>query len=601
MIMYPLHRVVFSGIDGHHSDLYLHSGGEAISVNGAAGVSMQPGRCISTDTYFGVFPFALWRRVGHITDVQLSILGTGKCFLKVRTVAECDRMDHTLLSVTLDLHGATCLDLTEALLGTAGDAIYIQIIAIEQLVIESISFATSEPPRRVVSLGLIITTFGRQLAVKDSVDRLQTMISSDPEKIYGTLKLVVVDNGRDLDPDHFEETVILPNPNVGGAGGFARGLSYLDDQGFSHGCFMDDDAATEDECILRTRRLLAYAVDETSAVSAAMLRAETSYMVHEQGALFDWNPNHRIVSRKYRSNLLTRKGLFDVLQPEDFCYGGWWFFAFPIVAAIKYPYPLFVRGDDWLFSYFNRFKIEVMPGVASWQDGFEGKISPIEQYLAMKAFLVAELMLREPPSATATATFFGRWVCKNIFGYCYDRAQMNLDALKDTMSGPEFWEKNVALGPRLAALRTKIISETYQDLAGASDIVTKAPARSGLLFNLARALTLNGHLVPQAFARLFAVQTVDLPLSDAPMPRTTFLRQTIRYIDPITLRGFVASKDAARCFSQLSQLVFLLTKLIWHYGLLRSRYIASKSSYCKKAWWDNVNSTSQRPKLNESV
>ncbi len=69
---------------------------------------------------------------------------------------------------------------------------------------------------------------------------------------------------------------------------------------------MDDDAATEPECILRTRRLLAYARDPHLAVTAAMLRAETSFMMHEQGALFEWGRNHRIISRKNGGDLRDR-------------------------------------------------------------------------------------------------------------------------------------------------------------------------------------------------------------------------------------------------------------------------------------------------------
>jgi len=57
---------------------------------------------------------------------------------------------------------------------------------------------------------------------------------------------------------------LIPNTNVGGSGGFTRGLLYLKDNGFSHCLFMDDDASCHEESIKRTYAYWSYVVDDRS-------------------------------------------------------------------------------------------------------------------------------------------------------------------------------------------------------------------------------------------------------------------------------------------------------------------------------------------------
>ena len=582
--MHPLHRLVFPGVGQRDDDLYLLATGGA-TVRAAGGViTLAPGQGLTADTYFGVLPLQQWTRSAAIQSWFIALTGQGRAQLRLKTL-EADRdADTTLFEAEIDLADGV-REITSAFQHATAEGIYLELVALSPVQLGSAAFLTADTPRRRVDLGLVVTTFGRPVAIAETMEKLGRFIAADPESALGSFALAVIDNGRELGNAQVPGVTVIPNQNLGGAGGFARGLSHFLDGGTAtHACFMDDDAATEDECLLRTRRLLAFAIDERTAVSAAMLRAEVSFMMHEQGALFEWGANHRIISRKNGLDVRRREHLHRVLQPEPFGYGGWWFFAFPIRGALTFPYPMFVRGDDWLFSYLNDFAIQTMVGIASWQEGFEGKISPNEQYLATKAFLVAEIIIRKPPNRLQTAQFFARWVARNIFGYCYDRAELNLQAISDVLKGPQFWDDNAALGKRLGQLRLLVTAEKLEPLGpgdGGELVRASRPERRSKA--LLRVLTLNGHLLPSFIGS--AETALTLPRIDAPQPRFTFGRPVVRYVDEHQRKVFVAAKDTARALSLLGRLAILLVRLVVGYNRLRRDYLTSIDRFGTQGWW----------------
>jgi hypothetical protein len=575
----PLQNVTLGGDGDRTPELYLRVLSGA-PVSDAGALALAAGYAISSDTYFGAFPLAQWRDLCALSDLRLVLALDGGGTLQIKTLAVSSSEDMVLGEW---LVAGDCEIALGHLLEEAIDAqgIYFVFTASQPSRLRSATYATRDLPRRRVDLGLVVTTFRRVDAVKATIHRLQAQIDADIETALGSLKLIVIDNGEELDPQGFPGTLVIPNPNMGGAGGFARGLLHLVDEGIcSHACFMDDDASTEEECIQRTRRLLAFVLDENTAVSAAMLRSEQDHIVHEQGASFVWRRNTRIISSKHGCDVLKRKDLVEVLRPEPVGYGGWWYFAFPIRRPLKFPYPMFVRGDDWLFSYLNGFTIRTPLGIASWQEGFAGKLSPVEQYLAFKAFLVMELIVREQSSFAASKPFFQRWIQSNLDGYCYDRAAMNLEAMKDVLSGPEFWADNVLLGNRLAALKPLITAEFYKEPGPREAPAPRGRYNRGLKRRFRR-LTLNGHLLPRRILR----DRVAVDKNFAPSPEAGFLYGTIDYVDNASGKSFSATRDTRRYFQTRTTSRKLAEKIEASFSDLRGRYLSSVDRFCTPEWW----------------
>lgn len=597
----PLHCLMLRPALDKPARLFVREIGHPTEHAARGALVLGPGEGIASDTYFGTFPLGQWKRLAQLRDVHLVIRGEGRCRCSIRTLSDDRTRDSELLAATLDLDGDRVLDLSGPLAATDAEGIYLEVIAEAPLELEAVSFVTNEAPRRQVGLGLVITTFGRAEIVSATLRRLAAFVGSAPESALGSLSLIAVDNGRELDPQRFPGTVVLPNPNLGGAGGFARGLSYLLDRpAMTHACFMDDDAETLPECLLRIHRLLAFAEDDDLAISGTMLLSEAPHLVHEQGALFDWDRSPPIVSRKQGLDLLRRADLARMLVPEPFRYGGWWLFSFPIRRELRFPYPFFVRGDDWLFGYANAFRLETLAGVASWQPDFGAKIGPLEQYLSLKAFLVFELMMREPPRRLRTLCFFGNWILRNVASYCYDRAHCSCEAVADVLRGPAFWAANVNLEARLSQLRASLRSEL---LAALPDTGEPFPAREeegeSRMRRLMRLVTLNGILLPRSlFAPLYRPAR-SVPLRQAPQPRSAFLADEILYYDdasphgravdsgPIPgTRAFVARRDLRRSIGLACRAVVLLWRLFFSYHRLRRAYVHSQAEYCTREWWN---------------
>ncbi|MFM9122427.1 MAG: hypothetical protein ACKOQX_06115, partial [Actinomycetota bacterium] len=81
---------------------------------------------------------------------------------------------------------------------------------------------------------LSITTFNRQDYVKPtvaSVLRLEKSVGS----LNGKLRVLVVDNARNIsfDTEPGAPLTVVQNPNLGGAGGFARGIIHLRNEGWA--------------------------------------------------------------------------------------------------------------------------------------------------------------------------------------------------------------------------------------------------------------------------------------------------------------------------------------------------------------------------------
>lgn len=145
---------------------------------------------------------------------------------------------------------------------------------------------------------------------------------------YSNIYLVVVDNSKNLTRHELEsndKVYLIPNTNVGGSGGFARGLLYLKDNGFSHCLFMDDDASCHEESIKRTYAYWSYVVDDRSmGISGILFDENFPVTVLEAGGRWSERGCFGVFQKK-------NAGSIDDLTVMDSLgysanYGAWCFF-----------------------------------------------------------------------------------------------------------------------------------------------------------------------------------------------------------------------------------------------------------------------------------
>ncbi len=454
---------------------------------------------LSFDTYFNLFNLDSWRHC-QLDGLFVELSGQGEVELQITHAAPGHSYEVIHRQVTtLQSDAPYQLDLSH-LLETAHGVVFVSLTAIgDRVVLERARFATRSLPERVLpELTVSITTFRREAAVRATVERLEAFLEEFPFADH--IRVQVVDNGESANIQPSSHVTPYPNRNLGGAGGFARGLLEAEEAGASHCLFMDDDASFHMENIARTYMVLALARDPKTAIAGAMINSQDKWSLWENGAWFD-GVCHPIANgtdlRNHRSLIQMQ---FDSVAPQpDTLYGGWWFFAFPIAQVRHHPFPFFVRGDDSSFSLANDFTIRTFNGIVSFQDDFSAKETPLIHYLDLRYHLIHHLTFdRLARSPLRTAWVGLRLMIRSLLQLHYASAEAQLLAMKDVMQGPEFFDRNVDMSARRARIKEIPSEETWQPIPQ-HQLGERHKRLTRLSRNLRTKiglLTLNGHLVP---------------------------------------------------------------------------------------------------------
>lgn len=299
-----------------------------------------------------------------------------------------------------------------------------------------------------------ITTHRREAAVQAKVERYLNFVDQWPGA--SALHLVVVDNGQSVGLTSSDRVTVVPNRNLGGAGGFARCLHEARHRGATHCLFMDDDASVDLWALPRVIAFLAYVRDMAIAVNGGLTQAANPSRLWESGAVIHQfcRPLFREIDLGFRPDVMHLDLVSAEPKPANY-YGGFWFFAFAIAQVSHWPFPFFVRGDDINFSIANAFRFVTLPGVVCFQDqDFADKESALTLYLDVRNHLIQHLVL-EPLEmsmrdfAAIPLHFFGR----SMVQMHYDSLLSVTMSLEDVMRGPQFFADNADLAARRAKIQ----------------------------------------------------------------------------------------------------------------------------------------------------
>src|SRR5690606_19121749 len=135
-------------------------------------------------------------------------------------------------------------------------------------------------------------------------------------------------------------------------------------------------------------------------------------------------------------------------------YGGWWFFAFPLHDLRHLPFPFFVRGDDVSFSLANDLRIVTLPGVASVQESFTDKDSPLTWYLDLRSHLAHHLSLPQMERSWKSLYKIVVWFyLRTVLRFHYDSLSAINLAVEDVLKGPSFFTQNADMAGRRKDLK----------------------------------------------------------------------------------------------------------------------------------------------------
>ena len=307
---------------------------------------------------------------------------------------------------------------------------------------------------RDIELAIATTTFRKEEFVTKNIALVRKGILSAGERASSHVTMHVVDNGRTLDAAALsgDGVFVHPNPNAGGAGGFARGMIEALDQEVpaTNVLLMDDDVEVSAESILRTYNLLSLARDEWAEafVSGAMmsslqpdLRWEDLGFITSGGFHMSLKPKYLVSNFRDIIHNETIKPHEDNFPDVAQRYAAWWYCCIPATTIQRegLPLPLFVRYDDVEYSLRCKPRFMTMNGICIWHDEFTHRYNAaVERYQTMRNCLIVEATTNGAP----LSDFVGglrRNVFVELAKFNYADAELILDGFEDFLKGPGFF------------------------------------------------------------------------------------------------------------------------------------------------------------------
>ena len=440
-----------------------------------------------------------------------------------------------------------------------------------------------------VDIAIDICTFKRETFVERNIALLNAGIIENPESpMYGHLDVFVSDNGKTLDVKKLssDRVHISPNKNVGGAGGFARGMieiiDYQKKRDFSHALVMDDDVLINIDAIVRTYRFLQFVnkkyADKT--IAGAMLRLDQRHIQHECCGVWDGEMVH---SRHSQLNLCN---IYEVLKndSEDVVnFNAWWYSCIPMskIGNDNLPLPIFIRFDDVEFGLRTGSDIISLTGVCLWHEPFEYKYSSSMEYYHMRNCLIINAYHKPGFDSTSAAKHMLHMVLGNLIRYRYNNCELIFRAVDDFCKGTEFLlnQDGEALHKEIMAASDKFLPLSQLDVMFDEDKYAQGKIwHESRVSRIIRKLTFNGLLLPAKGSSIVNA-AVNVPLN-------FYHKKAVLNYDVSGHRGFVSKRSLAKTISIMFRAAGKAIKLKNRHAAVCSEYRRDQKLLTSRAFWN---------------
>ena len=400
---------------------------------------------VSFDTYFGAFPAGYWRAhasVSHVTlagqvegAVRLTLLGASdadsRAVITVRDVADD----------SFSLHAST----------GSWAWLWLEVEALEgEVAVGGIEWRLEEVPAGQVAV--CITTHNRP---SDCVRVLERLAEETTAEFVP--QIIVVDQGSTSATNAlgWEEAAArlgdrlryILQPNLGGSGGYSRGLSEALDGVARYMLLLDDDIMLEPESLFR---MVAFAdrAPFPTIVGAQMLSLTEPTLLHSYGERvrtrgFWWSP---VASDLSPTDLASRTPATTPAMRNvyDVDFNGWWMCLLPRVTVVQIgmALPYFIKWDDVEYGLRARAagtRTVTLPGAAVWHMPWTSKDDGLDwqAYHQLRNRIVTALL--HAPGARGGGVLGASFAqdLNHILCLQYGSEAARVVALRDVLSGPD--------------------------------------------------------------------------------------------------------------------------------------------------------------------
>ena len=550
-------------------------------------------------SYFNALSLAKWKKYTQISQPRLCLILRGSFELQLlayqasgqqhdgtpdAAVLRCHSIQgdgQTVLSFSFD-HDASCAFLSFRLSALSKDAVFCRAwyeAKVEEAALHEVRLAAN------------ICTFKREPYITRNLVTLRREILNNPSsELYGRLQVFVSDNGQTLPLEQLadESVHIVYNKNVGGVGGFTRGLLEIcrhhDTFDATHVIMMDDDIVIETEALFRTYMLLRCRRPEYEDlfVGGAMLRLDRPQIQHESGAL--WNVGH-LRPLKHDLDLSRFENCIANEVDEGAEYNAWWYCCIPmqIVREDNLPSPFFIHCDDAEYGIRNTRNLALINGICVWHEPFDAKYSSFLSYYDMRNMLYANAFCRPQYGKGSCLRTLYCYVIADLFRYRYQDVRLELRAVRDFNKGADFLlhTDGEKLHKEIIAAGHKLLPEAELPVpADREDYARSISETESHVHKFLRRLSFNGYLLP--VRRGGSVRCV--PIAH-PRPLNCYRCRTVIHYDAGSGKGFVTQKNYAELFRCLGQLIAVTFETLFRYDAAKKELRDKMPIFRSTGFW----------------
>lgn len=420
----------------------------------------------SFGTYFNAFPASYWRRWTPVRSVRLSIVTSGRGQIVVyrsNARGSIQRQEFAQVSGTV----RTEFDLPLTAFGDGGWYWFDVYAGAKAFTVAGAEWsADASLARTTGTISISMTTMNK---VEYCLDNIRT-IEANPALRDVLDTMFIIDQGADRLSDHPEELdplqaslgdklTIIEQGNIGGSGGFSRGMYETVEAGRSdYVVNCDDDIVIEPESLVRLVTFADYATKPT-IVGAHMFDLNNRSVLHTFGEVVD--PWRIQPSLPHPDNALGHDfGLHPLRSTPwlhrraDVDYNGWWMCLIPVEAVreIGLSLPVFIKWDDAEYGLRAKkagYPTVSLPGAGVWHVSWVDKDDLVgwQAYFHERNRIITALLHSPYPRGGRVVRESQFMDVKHLISMQYYTEAGRLLAQRDALRGP---------GPLHAEIGTKL-------------------------------------------------------------------------------------------------------------------------------------------------
>lgn len=410
-------------------------------------------------TFFNAFPASYWRRWTSVKMVRFTADIQGNAKINVfRSTGRglmypvAEKVVHSpqeVERVTVDIPMTGLMD---------GGYFWFDAESLDgEVIISEAVWSVPQNARtasKLTTMSIAITTFNRasycmnQLraiaGAKELRKRLDTVYCTDQGN-----DLVKNQQGyTKIAEDLGAQLTYIQQTNLGGSGGFSRGMYETAKAGNSDFVLLlDDDAISEPESILRAIQFSDYTVRPV-LVGGGMFHLDNRTMLYTQGERINpqrmWMYPSKNMGYNHDFSMEPLRDSPDRHQRIDEDFNGWWMCLIPIavVKKIGLSMPVFIKFDDIEYGLRAKkagFPTVCLPGVAVWHQAWHDKDparSWEEYFTERNRWLAALLTYPDKAPRMLVETMYGD--ASLGLRFVYSAMALHHMALQDILRGPQY-------------------------------------------------------------------------------------------------------------------------------------------------------------------